>query len=400
MAKSIQSILMSICVLLVLTGCWNRREMNDLLIAAGMGVDKVDGGYLVSVQVVDPSEITEKKGGGYPPVTVYSETGETVFEAVRKMTKVAARKIYFSHLRLFVIGEETAKTDGIANAAEFLFRDHELRVDYYIAIARNSTAKEILSGLSTIEKIPAEKLFTSLEMSSRSYAATETYTIDDLVSDLVTEGKSPAITGIMFIGDKELAGKKENLETTDPYTKLKYEGIAVFHGDKMVGWLNDDESKGYNYLTGRSRATVIAVPCPEEDGELSIELIRTKSHVQVNHKDQSLQLNIKVEAEGNVGEVQCRRVDLTNLRTINQLQTLTAEAIEDKVEKTLQKVIQLNTDFVGFGMYINRASPNTWEKYKDNWGERLGSIPVTVKASVKLRNTGKTDGSFLQKIKE
>lgn len=400
MAKSIRSIFLSICVLLVLTGCWNRREINDILIAAGMGVDKVEGGYRVSIQVVDPSEITAKKGGGYPPVTVYSETGESVFAAIRKMTKVAARKIYFSHLRLFVIGEETAKTDGIANATEFLFRDHELRADYYIAIARNSTAKEILSGLTSIEKIPADKLFTSLEMSSRSFAATETYKIDDLVSDLVTEGKSPAITGIEFIGDKELAGKKENLEVTDPYTKLKYEGIAVFRGDKMVGWLNEDESKGYNYITGKTKGTVKAVSCPEDDGELSIELIRTKSHVQVNHKDQSLQLNIKVEAEGNVGEVQCRRVDLTSQRTINQLEALTEEAIEDKIEKALQKIIQLKTDFVGLGMYINRSSPKTWEKYKEGWGERFGSIPVTVNASVKLRNTGKTDGSFLEKIKE
>lgn len=400
MSKSFRSVFVSISVLLVLTGCWNRREMNDLLIAAGMGVDKVDEGYLVTIQVIDPGEITAKKGRGHTPVTVYSETGETVFAALRKMTTVAARKIYFSHLRMFVIGEETARKDGIANVTEFLYRDHELRADYYIAVARNSTAKEVLEGLTPIENIPAHKLFTSLDMSSHFYAGTETCKIDDLVSDLVTEGKSPAITGIRYIGDKDKADKKENLDVTDPYAQLKYEGIAVFRRDKLVGWLDEDESKGYNYISGKSKGTVKAISCPEEDGELSVELIRTNSNLHVSHKDQSPEINIKIEAEGNVGEFQCRRSDLTNLKTLKELEDLAAEAIVNKVQKAIDKVTLLKTDFIGFGMHINRVSPSTWEKYKEGWGDRFSSIPVTVKASVKLRNTGKTDGSFLEKIKE
>lgn len=400
MSKRFRSIFISICVMLVLTGCWNRREVNDLLIAAGMGVDKVDGGYLVTVQVVDPSEITAKKGSGHAPVTIYSETGDTIFAALRKMTTVAARKIYFSHLRMFIVGEETAKTEGIANVTEFLYRDHELRADYFIAIAKQSSAKEILEGLTTIENIPAHKLYTSLEMSSRFFAATETYKIDDLVSDLVTEGKSPAITGIRYIGDKEKANKKENLEVSEPYAQLEYEGIAVFRGDKLVGWLDEDESKGFNYITGKSKGTVKAISCPEEEGELSVELVRTESKVQVEHKDESIQIHIKVEGEGNVGEVLCRRIDLTDADTIVQLEDLTEKAIEDKVNKALAKVNALKSDFIGLGMDVNRASPSTWKKYKEGWGERLSSIPITVKASVKLSNTGKTDGSFLEKIKE
>ena len=37
-----------------LSGCWNRRELNDLAIAVAAGVDWVDGRYRLTVQVANP----------------------------------------------------------------------------------------------------------------------------------------------------------------------------------------------------------------------------------------------------------------------------------------------------------------------------------------------------------
>ena len=45
-----------------LTGCWSRREMNELAIAVGIGIDKVGDQYKVSVQVVEPNQIAGTKG--------------------------------------------------------------------------------------------------------------------------------------------------------------------------------------------------------------------------------------------------------------------------------------------------------------------------------------------------
>lgn len=53
-----------ILCLLMLTGCWSRRELNELLIVLGIGVDWKDGEYLVSFQVVNPSEISAQRRGG------------------------------------------------------------------------------------------------------------------------------------------------------------------------------------------------------------------------------------------------------------------------------------------------------------------------------------------------
>ena len=156
-------------ILLSSTGCWNRRELTDIAIASAIGIDKSEMGYQISVQIINPGQIAtaggQGGGGTDSPVTTYSEVGETLFETLRKLTKQVPRKIYYSHLRMVVFGEEVAK-EGISKSFDFLARDHEMRSDFYIVVARDTTAYNILSTYTSLEKIPANKMFATLENSA------------------------------------------------------------------------------------------------------------------------------------------------------------------------------------------------------------------------------------------
>lgn len=89
-----------------LTGCWSRQKLNDLAIAVGIRIDKIGDQYQVSAQVVSPSQIAGSKGSSpRSPVNLYKATGNTVYEALRKITTISPRNIYLSHLRILVLGE-------------------------------------------------------------------------------------------------------------------------------------------------------------------------------------------------------------------------------------------------------------------------------------------------------
>ncbi|BFH51694.1 Ger(x)C family spore germination protein [Bacillus cereus] len=385
-------------VTLPLTGCWDRREVNDMVIAVAMGVDRAEEGYTVSAQVVDPAEIASKKGSGRAPVTVYKERGKTVFEAVRRMTTMSARKIYFSHLRMFLIGEEAAR-QGIGHAIEFISRDHEFRTDFYIAIARESRAEEILKDYPAIEKIPADKMFSSLEMSSKSWAATGTVKLDELISDLMTAGKTPVITGIRYLGDIEEGKTRKNVQATESPAQLKYDGMAVIRKDKLVGWLDEEESKGYNYIKGSVRSTVGVIPCPGEEGNLALENIRTSSRVHVNRGSRTPKINIHVKVIANIGETQCKG-NLADPAVFRDVEKIGEERLAFILEKTLKKAHDVKTDFIGLGAALHRSAPGAWARLKSHWPERMDSVPVHFHVDVKLRLSGKTKGTFLEKVKE
>lgn len=57
-----------LCILLIislipLSGCWSRKELNDLALVMALGIDLVPEGYAVTVQVMNPGESGNQKGG-------------------------------------------------------------------------------------------------------------------------------------------------------------------------------------------------------------------------------------------------------------------------------------------------------------------------------------------------
>lgn len=384
--------------MLLLAGCWNRRELNDLSLVVGMSIDKSEDGYKVAVQVVDPGEIASQHGAsGRTPVTVYTETSKHIFEAVRKMTKTAPRRLYFSHLQMLVISEEIAK-EGISKPLEFLSRDHEFREDFFVAVSRRSQALEILENLTSIEKIPANKMSSSLQTSQKVWAPTVAVSLDELIMSLSSDGKHSVLTGITLLGDKSKSSIKDNVERTQSYARLHYEGIAVFKKDKLIGWLDETESKGYNYITNQVKSTVGSIACPD-GGDLALEIIRSKSRIKGRMEDGKPVIDVKIYIESNVGEVFCQ-ADLTDPDTIRKLEEIGHRRNEDIVKSAVKKAKQLKTDIFGFGEVIHRSDPQQWKTIKKDWDDYFARAEVRVETDLRIRRTGTVNRPFMKKEEE
>ncbi|WP_078411763.1 Ger(x)C family spore germination protein [Priestia abyssalis] len=392
-------IIVLVVLLVFLTGCWNRRELNTLAIAVGMGIDKVDGQYVVSFQVVNPGEVASKAGGGEGATAVmFKEKGDTIFEALRKVTTISPRKIYVAHLRMVVIGEEAAK-EGIGEILDFLSRDHELRTDFYLAVASDTKAENVLKILLPLEKIPSNKLFTALEVSEKVWAPTVSVTLDEFIANLIGEGINPALTGVKVIGSQEAGEKRTNMQEIDPEAQLQYEDIAVFKKDQLVGWLNEDESKGYTNIVDKLDSTVIQVPC-SEGGKVGIEIMRATSKIKGRVKNGEAKVEVNIEAIGSVGDVECKSLDLMKSNTLKQLEKKTEKVMKEHSEAAIKKAKELETDIFGFGQAIYREDPAYWKKVKKNWNEVFVDIPAEVNIKVKIEGIGTVGNSVLREMKE
>ncbi|MCH7320473.1 Ger(x)C family spore germination protein [Solibacillus sp. MA9] len=380
----------------ILMGCWDKRELNELGITLAIGIDKVEDEYQVTVQVVVPSEITMKTGTGRSPVTLFQENGKTVYEAFRKITKSSPRKIYPGHLRMLVLGEDLAE-EGIAKSLDLLSRDRELRSDFFVAIAKDMTAEEVLNVSTPIESIPANKMFNTLQTSEASWAATNGIKLDELIASMTSSGREAVLTGILVTGDQEKGSSKQNVESITPSARIKYDELAVFKKDKLVGWLTEREGRGYNDIVNEVQSSVTTISCPEE-GKATIEIIQMDSKMKgkINNGEPEVDVNIKVK--GNVGEVECQ-INLNDQKTIVELEKITEKEMEEIINQAIETVQkQYKSDIFGFGEAIHRSNPKEWKKMKEQWNEKFPELTANVKVDVELVHTGTVGNSFLEKI--
>jgi len=392
------SLISIVISLIFVTGCWKGRELNELAIAVALGIDKVGNQYKVSVQVVEPTEVAGKKGGTKTPVTTYQITANTIFEAIRKMTTVSPRKIYPSHLRIVVLGESLAK-EGIGQALDLLSRDEEIRTDFFIVVSKHTTAEETLKILTKLETIPAVSLFSTLQTSEKQWAPTTTVTLDELITTLVSEGRDPVLTGLVVLGDEQVGQDKKNMEKVLTPAILQYSGLAVFKKDKLIGWLNEIESKAYNYINDEIKSTVGFVACPQ-GGKITFEVIRSKTKVKGSVKNGQPRIDIEVRLEINIGEVQCS-IDLLETKNIADVERLANSKVEGFIDAAVKKVQKkYKVDIFGFGDVIHRSNPKEWRKLKKNWDQTFETMPVNVKVNHKIRHLGTVSNSFLEQMKK
>ncbi|ARI75845.1 Ger(x)C family spore germination protein [Halobacillus mangrovi] len=371
--------------LLILSGCWNSRELDELGIAVAIGIDKNDDNqYKIAVQVINPSEIATDAPTTRPPVSTYTTTGETIFEAFRLLAKKSPRKIYFSQLRLAVLSSEVAE-EGIMPILDFLYRDHEFRTSFYAVVAKNASAESILSIITPYEKIPANKVMSSIDTTEKNWGAAKGVSIDKLISAIKSKGENPVLSGINLIGEEELGTNISNVENVDAPTKLEIDYLAMFKDDKLVGWLTEEQSRGLNFVTGNINSAIITEPC--DDGKLSIEILRSQASMKSKIKSDRPVVTIEIETEGNVGEIDCK-IDLSKPESLDKLNKKVDKAIKEMIEASIQTAKESGSDIFGFGNVVHRDNPKYFKKVEKDWNSQFKELEVEIKVNTELRRKG------------
>ncbi|MCG7380340.1 Ger(x)C family spore germination protein [Paenibacillus sp. ACRSA] len=401
MKTSLRLISCILVILPLLTGCWDRQELNELGIMLGLGIDKDGDKIKVSAQVVVPNEISSKSGGGRgTPVTQYQATAASMLEAIQKLTETSPRRIFMSHVRILVFGEEYAREEGIYDVMEALMREPTVRPDYYVMVARKTQASNVLDLLTPLENIPAEKLFNSLDVSAKIWSPTTTVTGDELMDTMLSPGIQPVITGVQIIGDHSKSGEQSNIESIVVPARLNSTGLAVFHKDKLIGWLTENESKGFNYIRDNVKTTVGHVDCPKTEGSVTMKTLRTSTDRTVKFVRGEPVMNLKVKNVSSIGSVECN-FQIGSMTAIHELEKLSEKRLVELMKNSVDSVRRkFHVDIFGFGQEIYQSNPKYFKKVEDNWDQHFEDLEVKYEANSQIRRVGTLDDSFQNELKE
>lgn len=379
---------------LFLSGCTGGREINTLGIVISIGIDKSDSGYMVTYQIINNKAIASKKNTYEAPIVIYTETGKNLFEITRKITQQSPRKIYHAHLRTVVLSEDVAK-EGIKSILDFFTRDHEYRTDFYFLIAKNTTAKNILEAITPLESVSGLETYNSLKASEKEWAPTKSIKILELVNNLISQGKNSVLTGVNLIDNDGSQNSIDDLKQSNS-PKLKLEGLGAFKKDKLVGWLTEDESKGYNYIINNITNTVGYIQYNDQNS-ITFEVIKSDSKIKVYTQNSKPAINVKVKLKVNVSAL-TDDIDLTDEDTIGKIRTKIEEKTKVLCDTALIRVKDdLGTDIFGFGEEIHKKRPELWQKLSNDWDNEFVKLPVSVTVKVDINAFGENTKSIFSK---
>lgn len=386
-------------VTLSITGCWSRKELNVLAVAIGLGIDQSERGYRISAQIVAPRQAGANSEASGPPALVATSEGKTIMEALRKMTTKLPRKVYLSHLSILLINETIAR-EGILDALDFLFRDHEVRPNFNVVIIRNGSAHDALSLLFPLEQMPSRAMFDSLNESEKVWAPTAAVTLLDLMKWFNTEGKEAVITGLKLVGNVEQGMGKDNIALMDSPAKFQYSGIGVMKKQALLGWLDENDSKAYNYVTGKVKSTVGSISCPHGDGQLVIELVHNETKMIPRIKNGEPAASLELAIEGNIAEVECE-LDLNDRKVLNQVSNLAGQRTKELIEHGIKEVQRrYASDIFGFGEKFHQKYPKYWRKWKSEWNDHFSQMDIEVNIKYEIKGRGRIINPIQEGITE
>lgn len=379
--KLIRMLLIGVMTISLLTGCWNRIEINDIAIVSAIGLDLVEGDKLrLSLQVAIPSKLGSTGGGGGESgksTIIISETGATVSEAYRNIQGKLPRRIFFSQSRVLLIGEDLAKK-GVSNIIDFHTRYAEPRINSFIMFTKGK-ASVVINSMPKFESISAEetKELAKLNVGLKIY-------VRDFLNMLLTDGLEPFAPQFRLepleVNTKNKTGKIQAVN-----------GVAVFKKDKLIGWMDAVETRGLLWLRNEVKTGVITIKVPKEDGggNISTEIFRTDTKIVPILKNGKLKLTINVIAELSVIENDSQ-LTMFDTKVIKDIQRDIEKEIRDRVQLVvdiMQKEYQ--SDIFGFGQYVYKKYPKEWNtNYKKNWEQEFAQLEVTIKPKAFVRRVG------------
>lgn len=370
----------------IISGCWGYRELNDLVIVTAFAVEEKDNNIHLTAQIMNVKKNQGQGQQANQKFTIYESEGKTFYEALRKMTLQSPNKLYVSHVEVFIIDEAVAKK-GIKEYLDYPLRETEMRTDFKILISKDSKASDILKTVDPIEAFSAKSIEVSLQSSSKYFGATKVINFTSFLKDYVEEGIENVIDGVYLSGNNKSSQNTNDLEESKQQSLITLGSIGAMKKDKLLGWLTEEESYGYNFITDNISSVILNLPCGT-DKYIAVEILRSKGTLDTNYKDNKASGKVTINAIAQIGEVNCL-IDLEDEKEVEKIKKDTEKHIKDIINKTIKNVQEkYDSDIFGFGRNLRKKDLKQWNKISKKWDYIFKNMDIKVDVSINLENKG------------
>lgn len=378
--KKLISIFIIVIFTITFTGCKeSKQEINQMGVVLTSGFDlSPDGKYIFTVQILNTqsgSSAGSKQDvqQGSSDVVIFTSLGDSPLTATTNLAENYGKPLFFGHSKYVILGEKLAES-GVSLFMDAVFRIRTTRPDTIILITKGK-ASDIVKAAVPDEKIPADKI-ENLAMFQSSKGFSPMVSRLQFANVLLNKTSAP-ILGLVDM---------KNEFNTDNVFDLS--GTAVFKNDKLIGYMDINETRGMQWINGKVQTGTIKANLP--DGNVvNFYILKSKSKIKPILKNGSLSMQINIKEEGNLIELSAPLNPMENYKVMDELSTFQSNAIKSEVLlalNTAQK--KYKADVFHFGEIINENYPDFWDKIKSNWPSIFPNLKIDVNITSQVKRPG------------
>ena len=427
--------LVSMALSVSISGCWDRREIDEVGIIGSMGLDKGEGDKIVvSLEVINPRALSMGTLGttqASPVVAlVLRDEVDTIAEAISNAQRRTPRSLTTGQINTVIFGQSLAR-EGIGSYIDFLLRDAWIRSS--IILATCDTGAGLLQR-PLLDPISSRTL-SGLARSAPGSGKTITVTLNEFAVKLNDPGIEPVTLHTAGRRTKDVQVKRqgEEVKQTDKAVMLEQPvdadvdiqselpsdspvldplteaasgefvlgmtinlGIAAYKDDRLVGLLDGFEARGYLWLTGELEQAAVDVPDPfGSSKQVGLDVIRASSSIKPVIDEATG--SIKIEAELHVDLEASQFPAGTDLRDpgiIDALENSLDALVTREIRSTLERVQkEMKSDIYGFGNEVYKKDPELWAKLESTWNDEVfPNLEVVLDVQTRVRAPGSIYG--------
>ncbi len=323
---------------LLLGGCYDNIELNNLAIISGIGIDYQDNDFILTYEILN--DIKTEENTAMKSFTVKG-MGEKIVDAFTATNYKVGKKPYFAHLKVVILSESVIK-DHLDEISDFLLRDTDIRDEFISVVAKKVSPEDILKHNS--ENIPVVSDFIinllNNEVYNNNLATTKTF--QKVLAQFVSPRTDVVLSSL----------------TINENDEISLDEFYLFKGFYFQNTLTKEESPLFNLLTNDVFALKFTKNYPT--GNITINISHSQTKTAITNDKITLDLKLDGKILDNSADF-----NLKDEKSYQKLNEDFALLIKEKVKDFIKKLQQNQTDILGFQeMYykkFRKENHNLWQ---------------------------------------
>lgn len=392
-------------VLVLLTGCWDRTELEDQSYIVLIGVDRDEQeGVILTAMVAMVQEFAA--GTLNAPVqpsepvlaaTLLTARAATITQAIFVLNGAMTRRLDLRHLRAVVVGESLGR-QGLEPVVMELLRTPLARGSGLLIQAKGR-AYDVLNALRPVGEVNPGRMAEGILLQAKQLHLAPPVRLHQYTTAAAATGGdpylpvlavNPNVTGTG--GIPPATGRQSALPGELPRlggNPVEFVGLAIFRRDRLAGFLNVDETQMLLALRGEMGKAYVTFPDPDVPGQQ----VTTRFHQEnlpryrATYQGGRPRVHVRLLFEGEVLAMP-GGTNYSEPEAGQRLARAASDYAAETIRGMLEKLHSWGADPVGFGhLYRGRfRSVREWEQYE--WRRQLPDLTVEVEPVMRFRRFG------------